>query len=122
MQPNQVRVGERLAPRVDVSEAAIQEVGIAYHKNLLRNLTFRPRMDSPVLCSLRQDCAFYFHFTDSDGSKSPGSPAKELCLMFFFIPETHRLWSCFASTINFRWCSFHLPHSCAWYMMFFVFL
>ena len=45
-------------------------------------------MDSLVLCSLRQDCAFYFHFTDSDGSKSPGSPSKELCLMFFFIPET----------------------------------
>ena len=32
--------------------------------------------------SSRQDCAFYFHFTDSDGSKSPGSPAKELCLIF----------------------------------------
>ena len=128
-QQNAAQSGEGwgTAPRVDVSEAAIQEVGqvgTAYHKNLFINHEISASVHgfTSAWRSLRQDCAFYFHFTDSDGSKSPGSQAKELCLMFFFIPEAHRLWSCFASTINFRWCSFHLPHSCAWYTMFFVFL
>ena len=70
----------------------------------------------PATCAFRcQDCAFYFHFTDTDGSKSPGHVGAVDSELKMFEATCFREESSFKDSAGFRvthgflWCSILEP-------------